>query len=132
VYVIRFIVETLDVADAWAFLAAQPWIASALPVDMIPALVSLLFLSDIASATRGVATTPPMGWSSWTSFACSVTGADLANASDIMVSSGLAKHYNILHVDDCWMLQSANRSAGGIGHQTPNPSKFPDGIESVI
>lgn len=72
------------------------------------------------------------GWSSWTSYGCSVTGEDLVNASKIMASTGLSKVYTILHVDDCWMLQSENRTMGGVGHQVPNPVKFPDGIEPVI
>jgi alpha-galactosidase len=61
----------------------------------------LALFASAASATRGLALTPPLGWSSWTSYGCSVTGANLSNSADLLVSSSLAKAgYDIIHVDD--------------------------------
>lgn len=90
------------------------------------ALVALLAcaaaLTVPAAATRGVALTPPMGWSSWTSYGCDVTGQDLTDAAKALVSTGLAAAgFDIVHVDDCWM--GTNRSNGILGHQVRSQRK---------
>lgn len=43
-----------------------------------------------AAATRNVALTPPMGWSSWTSYACGVTADDLTGAATALIEHGAA------------------------------------------
>jgi alpha-galactosidase len=80
-----------------------------------------------------IALTPPMGWNSWNSWACSVDDAKVRAAADAMVSSGLIDHgWTYINIDDCWEikpdakeseLQGTPRSADGM--ITTN-AKFPD------
>lgn len=50
-----------------------------------------------------VAQTPPMGWSSWNIFANSVTDANIRDAADALVKTGLAAHgYQYVNLDDSW------------------------------
>ena len=50
-----------------------------------------------------LALTPPMGWNSWNCFAGKVTGEDIKNAADALISSGLADHgWNYINIDDFW------------------------------
>ncbi len=57
----------------------------------------------LAAQANGLAKTPPMGWSSWNLFGCTVTDADIRSAADAMVSSGMkAAGYTYVNIDDCW------------------------------
>jgi alpha-galactosidase len=69
----------------------------------------------------GLARTPPMGWSTWYSFACHATDASVraqakAMATDAMKAAG----YTYVNIDDCW---EGTRDARGFIQ--PN-GKFPD------
>ena len=51
-----------------------------------------------------LALTPPMGWNSWYIHYHRVTGKVMREATDVMVSSGMADYgYTYVNIDDCWM-----------------------------
>jgi alpha-galactosidase len=53
-----------------------------------------------------IALTPPMGWNSWNSWACSVDDAKVRASADAMVSSGLINHgWTYINIDDCWEIK---------------------------
>ncbi len=68
-----------------------------------------------------LAATPPMGWNSWNWFARKVTDADVRQAADLMVSSGMRDAgYVYVNIDDTW---EGQRDASGVLHTN---EKFPD------
>lgn len=96
-----------------------------------------LTLSACATASVGTtaqaapgspALTPPLGWNSWNSFGCGITEAQVRQAADAMVSSGLkAAGYQYVVVDDCWF--DPQRDAAG--DLRANPTKFPSGMKAL-
>ena len=80
-----------------------------------------------------ISLTPPMGWNSWNSWACSVDDAKVRASADAMVASGLADHgWTYINIDDCWEvkpdakepeLQGEARNADGM---IVTNKKFPD------
>lgn len=69
-----------------------------------------------------LALTPPMGWSSWNIYADTVTDAEIRDAADALMSTGLAAHgYHYLNLDDSWQ---ATRDTNGA--MLPNRRRFPD------
>ncbi len=53
--------------------------------------------------TNKLAQTPPLGWNSWNIFANAVTDADVRQAADALVKTGLAAHgYQYVLIDDSW------------------------------
>lgn len=48
---------------------------------------------------------------------------------DMMVSSGLAKHYRLILVDDCWMAETRNPSTGEL---QADQTRFPSGMAALI
>ncbi|MCF4141091.1 ricin-type beta-trefoil lectin domain protein [Streptomyces sp. Tue 6430] len=82
-----------------------------------------------ASAAPGSpALTPPLGWNSWNSFGCGVTEAQVRQAADAMVSSGMRDAgYRYVVVDDCWF--DPQRDAAG--NLRANPTKFPGGMKAL-
>ncbi|XVS61530.1 glycoside hydrolase family 27 protein [Actinosynnema sp. CA-299493] len=102
----------------------------------------LLHLAMAAIAALGVVTaapaaqaapgspalTPPMGWNSWNSFGCGITEAQVRQAADAMVSSGMRDAgYQYVVVDDCWF-DPQRDSAGNL---RPHPTKFPSGMKAL-
>jgi len=72
--------------------------------------------------------TPPMGWNSWNAYSCEVTEADIRDAADAMVETGLRDSgYEYLIVDDCWMAEETDED----GTLQPHPTKFPGGIADL-
>lgn len=68
-----------------------------------------------------------MGWSSWNTFAGSVSDALLREVADVMVSSGLQKAgYRYLNLDDGW---AVGRTANGT--IIADPKLFPLGIANL-
>jgi alpha-galactosidase len=62
-----------------------------------PVLVPAVEKADLAS-------TPPMGWSSWNTFGCNINEEIVRKTTDALVSSGMkAAGYRYVNVDDCWM-----------------------------
>ncbi|MFF5650848.1 glycoside hydrolase family 27 protein [Streptomyces collinus] len=96
-----------------------------------------LTLSACATASVGTtaqgapgspALTPPLGWNSWNSFGCGITEAQVRQAADAMVSSGMkAAGYQYVVVDDCWF--DPQRDAEG--NLRSNPTKFPSGMKAL-
>jgi hypothetical protein len=66
---------------------------------------------------------PVRGFNSWTAFGCGVTDADLRATADALASTGLARIYTFVGVDDCVF---ASRSANGT--LVPDAAAFPYGI----
>ncbi len=80
-----------------------------------------------ASASGGVATTPPLGWNSWNTFGCNISESLVEATADAMVSSGMhAAGFEYVNLDDCWM---NGRDASG--NLQWNASKFPSGIPAL-
>ncbi len=78
-------------------------------------------LRHLDAQANGLAKTPPMGWSSWNSFGCNVTDADIRAAADAMVSSGMkGAGYTYVNLDDCW---EGKRDAKG---NIQGNERFPD------
>lgn len=69
-----------------------------------------------------LALTPPMGWNSWNSWACSIDQEKTMAAADAMVNSGLAEHgWTYVNIDDCW--EAKERTSDG---ELLCNEKFPD------
>ncbi|GDY49889.1 hypothetical protein SVIO_005120 [Streptomyces violaceusniger] len=74
------------------------------------------------------ALTPPLGWNSWNSFGCGVTEAQVRQAADAMVSSGMRDAgYRYVVVDDCWFDPQRDTA----GNLRANPTKFPSGMKAL-
>jgi len=77
---------------------------------------------------RPLASTPPMGWNSWNAASCAVTEADVREAADAMVATGLRDAgYDYLVVDDCWMAETTAAD----GRLRAHPAEFPSGIADL-
>jgi len=75
-----------------------------------------------------VANTPPLGFSTWNLYGCSVNATILMNTAQSMHNSGLQEvGYTFVNSDDCWMTR--NRTSDG--RQIADPAKFPDGFAAV-
>src|SRR6188768_283153 len=84
--------------------------------------------STASAAPGSPALTPPLGWNSWNSFGCGVTEAQVRQAADAMVSSGMKDAgYQYVVVDDCWF-DPQRDSAGNL---RAHPSKFPSGMKAL-
>lgn len=84
--------------------------------------------STAAAAPGSPALTPPLGWNSWNSFGCGITEAQVRQAADAMVSSGMRDAgYQYVVVDDCWF--DPQRDAAG--NLRANPTKFPSGMKAL-
>ncbi len=71
--------------------------------------------------------TPPMGWSSWNTFACDINEDLIKTIADEMVASGLKDAgYIYLNLDDCW---HGERDAEGFIQ--PDPVRFPSGMKAL-
>ena len=68
----------------------------------------LLALAGRAAAAAGTPMptprTPPMGWSSWNAFYCSVDEPSVRQNAELLISTGLRDlGYDQLNIDDCWV-----------------------------
>ncbi|MEU1571911.1 RICIN domain-containing protein [Streptomyces collinus] len=80
------------------------------------------------AAPGSPALTPPLGWNSWNSFGCGITEAQVRQAADAMVSTGMkGAGYKYVVVDDCWF--DPQRDAAG--NLRANPTKFPSGMKAL-
>ena len=80
-----------------------------------------------ATASDGLALTPPMGWNSWNKFHCDVNEKVVRDAADAMVASGMKDAgYQYVVVDDCWQ---GERDAAG--RMVPDPERFPSGMKAL-
>ncbi len=77
--------------------------------------------------TNGLALTPPMGWSSWNNFECSINEALIHSIADAMATNGMkAAGYQFINLDDCWQL---GRDPNGV--IMADPTKFPGGMKAL-
>ncbi|WP_413105248.1 glycoside hydrolase family 27 protein [Streptomyces sp. Inha503] len=84
--------------------------------------------STAQAAPGSPALTPPLGWNSWNSFGCGVTEAQVRQAADAMVSSGMRDAgYRYVVVDDCWFDPQRDTA----GNLRANPTKFPSGMKAL-
>ncbi|TQM78553.1 alpha-galactosidase [Saccharothrix saharensis] len=92
-------------------------------------LVTASPVEPTAQAAPGSpALTPPLGWNSWNSFGCGITEAQVRQAADAMVSSGMRDAgYQYVVVDDCWF--DPQRDAQG--NLRAHPTKFPSGMKAL-
>lgn len=101
--------------------------------------VSTLLTIQVNSYDNGLALTPPMGWLSWSQFACEVDcenrpksciNANLyEEMADALVKEGfLAAGYNYVNIDDCWSEVERDRSSRVM---IPDQKRFPNGIKGV-
>ncbi|GAA1225839.1 MULTISPECIES: glycoside hydrolase family 27 protein [Streptomyces violaceusniger group] len=97
------------------------------------ALIGTVFTTASAhsaaqAAPGSPALTPPLGWNSWNSFGCGVTEAQVRQAADAMVSSGMRDAgYRYVVVDDCWFDPQRDTT----GNLRANPTKFPSGMKAL-
>ncbi|WP_030468590.1 glycoside hydrolase family 27 protein [Lentzea aerocolonigenes] len=80
------------------------------------------------AAPGSPALTPPLGWNSWNSFGCGITEAQVRQAADTMVSSGMRDAgYQYVVVDDCWF----DPQRDGQGNLRAHPTKFSSGMKAL-
>ncbi|KAF8919909.1 glycoside hydrolase superfamily [Mucidula mucida] len=72
---------------------------------------------------------PALGWNHWNAYGCSISEAKVLAAANSFISLGLKDAgYEYINIDDCWSLMARNSTTGT---NTPDPSKFPNGISGV-
>lgn len=90
------------------------------------ALISCIY-ATMAQKYEGLADTPPMGWSSWNTFAGNINEELIRNIADKMVETGLRDAgYVYLNLDDCW-----HGPRDEDGFITADPKRFPSGIKAL-
>ena len=78
---------------------------------------------------NGVALTPPMGWSSWSTFRNSIDETLIKDIAVAMDKTGLKEAgYSYVNLDDCW--QSSLRTADG--KLQGDLTRFPNGMKPLI
>ena len=77
----------------------------------------------------GAATTPPMGWSSWNTFANRINEKLILDTAKAMKEKGLLDAgYRYVNLDDCW--QSSLRTEDG--ELVADYETFPHGMEYLV
>jgi alpha-galactosidase len=93
-------------------------------------LVLILLSTSILFAQKfdGLALTPPMGWNSWNTFACSIDEALIRQTVDIIVANGMKDAgYQYVVIDDCWEAMERDKA----GNLVADPNKFPSGMKAL-
>ncbi|MEY9930622.1 alpha-galactosidase [Catenulispora sp. GP43] len=81
--------------------------------------------------SNGAATTPLMGWSSWSFLRNAPTEAKMKAQAQAMSSSGLvAAGYKYVNLDDFWYLDPAS-TVDSYGRWVTDTGKFPDGMANL-
>ncbi|MBY8883367.1 alpha-galactosidase [Streptomyces sp. PTM05] len=84
-----------------------------------------------SAEANGVATTPPMGWSSWSYIRSNPTEADIEAQAKAMSTSGLVAHgYRYVNIDDFWYLDPKT-TVDAYGRWETDPARFPHGMAAV-
>jgi alpha-galactosidase len=94
----------------------------------------LIPIQATGDENNGLATTPLMGWSSWSFIRRAPTAANIEAQAQAMVSSGLARvGYDHVNVDDYWYQcpGSEGPAVDANGRWVANASEFPNGIAAV-
>jgi alpha-galactosidase len=105
----------------------------------IVALLCLSIVNHGVSLDNGLALTPPMGWMSWTRFACETDCDRFPNEciseelyremADLMKDQGfLDAGYQYVNIDDCWSeLERDNQT----NRLVADKKRFPSGIRQL-
>ncbi len=94
---------------------------------LLSAFLPFRLSTCLASSKPNLCPTPPMGWSSWNTFACDINEDLIRGIADQMVASGLRDAgYIYLNIDDCWHGQ---RDVDGFIQ--PDPERFPSGMKAL-
>ena len=112
----------------------RPGIAAATAAALVGALGAVALSATPALAeTNGVATTPVLGWSSWSFVRSAPTAAKIDAQADAMKSSGLASvGYQYVNIDDFWMACNSNGpEVDSNGYWAADTGKFPGGMSAV-
>lgn len=93
-------------------------------------LCGLLAVAPCAAAadlgSKGLAKTPPMGWSSWNQFGDRINEALVMQTIDAMVANGMRDAgYVYVNLDDGWQRHKGRRDRATL---EADPAKFPNGI----
>jgi alpha-galactosidase len=99
-------------------------------------VVGALLLSAQAASgeNNGLATSPLMGWSSWSFIRRDPTAVNIEAQAQALVSSGLARvGYDYVNVDDYWYQcpGSQGPAVDANGRWVANTTEFPNGIAAV-
>lgn len=99
-------------------------------------VVLVLAVVPVFTWNNGLAKLPPMGWMSWTKYACNLDCTNFPHGCiderlyremiDNIVDQGYSKlGYNYVNIDDCWSeLTRDNRTK----RLVPDKKRFPNGI----
>jgi alpha-galactosidase len=112
----------------------RPGVAAATAATLVGALgVFALSAPPAAAEANGLATTPVMGWSSWSFVRSDPTAAKIDAQADAMKSSGLASvGYQYVNIDDFWMAcNSTGPEVDSNGYWLTDTTKFPGGMSAV-
>jgi len=90
--------------------------------------VLLLYFGHFSTAIPdGLATRPPMGWTSWNTFFENNSESKMMSQADALIELGLDKYgYTTLTIDDYWQLPEREETTG---RMIEDPDKFPNGIK---
>lgn len=101
-------------------------------IGVASVLGGLLTGSPMAYAqANGVATSPQMGWSSWSFVRQHPTEATIEAQAKAMHDSGLVAHgYTYVNIDDFYYLNPGT-TVDQFGHWVTDSTKFPDGMAAV-
>ena len=77
---------------------------------------------------NGLCATPPMGWSTWNTFAEKIDQEMIVQMAEVMEKKGLvAAGYQYMNIDDCWEAKHRN-----IRNELESDAvTFPDGIKKL-
>jgi len=98
---------------------------------------SASLVSSLPPRNAQLATTPPMGWNSWNSFATTITEEQTLEQARIMARELLGAGYDILTVDIQWYEPNASGYAydtnpvptmDAFGRLLPAPNRFPSSV----
>ena len=113
----------------------RPSISAATAATLLGAMAiyGLAAAPPAAAESNTLATTPIMGWSSWSYDRSDPTEAKIEAQADAMKSSGLAAvGYQYVNIDDFWMACNSNGpEVNANGYWVADTGKFPDGIAAV-
>lgn len=77
---------------------------------------------------NGLCMTPPMGWSTWNTFATKIDQEMIVQMAEVMKEKGLvAAGYQYMNIDDCWEAKQRNVR----NELESDPVTFPDGIKKL-
>lgn len=91
------------------------------------------------SLDNGLAQTPPMGWMSWTRFACEIdcqrypeeciSEQLYKQMADMLADQGFARAgYQYVNIDDCWSEKERDSATGRL---VADKKRFPSGIRHL-